>query len=264
MEPVVSRLGGPEVVVDDFDGDLSIELDTSRLQASEIFWYGAYNRALVPLVKRLLRPGDCVVDAGANIGEIALVAARAVTASGRVLAFEPHRLLADVLAANAARNGFSHLEVVCEALSDAPGTLTLYESSIPFRHRLHEGLGTLYPTATRSERVAEVPLARLDDVLEGRQIDRIDLLKVDVEGAELPVLRGATECLRRDQPWVVVEVQDETAQAAGYRADDVLRFLEDFGYRFWRLHRKSLLPLTRATLLPFQNVLAVPPGRARP
>jgi hypothetical protein len=78
------------------------------------------------------------------------------------------------------------------------------------------------------------------------------------------VLKGASATLRRDRPWVVVEVQDETARAAGYRAEDILLFLEDLGYSFFRLHRRSLLPLSRRTLLPFQNVPAVPPGRERP
>ena len=107
-----------------------------------------------------------------------------------------------------------------------------------------------------------MPLTTVDGFARERGLKRVDVLKVDVEGAELPVLGGAREVLATHQPWVIVEVQDQTSEAAGYRQSDILTYLDGFGYRFARIAgRGRLRPTTADTLESFQNVLGIPAGK---
>jgi FkbM family methyltransferase len=267
MEPLVRRFGPTTlpIVVNDFDGDLKMELDVGELMGSHIFWYGSYSRALLRLLDRLLRPGDTLVDAGANIGEITLYAAKRVGPTGKVLAFEPMSAIADVLERNAALNHLDQVQVRRVGLSDNAGTMSIYSSTEHFRARPHDGLGTLHPGGTRTRLVEEVEVKTLDQEVTEHGVRRIDVLKVDVEGSELPLLRGAVKCLERDRPWIAIEVQEETSRSAGYAQEDILEYLEQFGYTFRRLGRRgSLIPVSRDTLGPFQNLLCTPPGRALP
>jgi hypothetical protein len=75
--------------IHDFDGDLTIDLSLSEHMQRRLFWMGYYNREIVALLDRIVRPRMVFIDVGANIGEITLVAAKRVGTSGRVISFEP-------------------------------------------------------------------------------------------------------------------------------------------------------------------------------
>jgi len=82
---------------------------------------------------------------------------------------------------------------------------------------------------------------------------------MDIEGAELPALRGAAAVLRRDRPILIVEVQEEAARAAGYTTADLFAYLTQLGYRFDTIGVDgSVRPLDQGRLKPIQNVLCVP------
>jgi FkbM family methyltransferase len=258
-----SRRGAP-IVVPDFDGTLRLELRLDEHMESQIFWYGDYSREVLNVLARLLAPGMVVIDAGANIGEVSLFAAKRVRPGGRVISFEPVPGLAQRLRANVARNDLAAVEVVEMGLAEHEGSAEIFTSRECFRDGTsHAGLATLYAQPGRAKPIASIALTTLDRFVHERGLDRVDVLKVDVEGAELPLLRGSAETLGLHRPWLLLEVQQETSRAAGYGHAEILTFLERYGYRFARLGRRGALqPLSVATLLPFQNVLAIPPGRS--
>lgn len=265
MEPFRTRflIRDRTVVVPDFDGCLSLELSLGGHMGSQIFWYGSYSRHILRVMDALLEPGMTVIDAGANLGEITLAAARRVGASGRVLAFEPVDTIADRLDRNVAMNDLFQITIHRTGLSDHEGTAQIYTSLRPFRDRTHhEGLSTLYADEHRDSPVQTVQLTTLDSVRAQLGLERVDLLKIDVEGAELEVLRGARETIASAQPWIVVEVNRGTSQNARVRPEDILDFLAGHGYRFFRIDRRQpLTELTAASLGRFENVLAKPHGR---
>ncbi|TFG52999.1 MAG: FkbM family methyltransferase [Gemmatimonadales bacterium] len=253
---------GP-VLVHDFEGSIRIEVRLDEHMGSQIFWYGSYSREVLRVLGRLLTPGMIVVDAGANIGEISLLAARMVQPEGMVFSFEPVPELASRLRRNASLNRFSGIEVIECGLGEQARQAEMYRPDAPFQDgTLHAGLATLYANADRAESVGKISLTTLDAFVHARGLPRIDLLKVDVEGAELPLLRGAAAVLRDFRPWLILEVQEETSRAAGYTQQEILTYLEGFGYRFVRLGRRGRIePLTVTTLEAFQNVVAIPTGR---
>lgn len=250
------------VTVDDFDGDLTMRLALDERMQSQIFWYGYCNRDICAVLTRILKPGMTVVDAGANIGEISLVAAKAVGPQGSVFSFEPVERIAEHLTDHVRLNGLTQVRIVRRALSNRPGTQPIYLAAEKFHDgSVHDGLGTLYAFAQRSVVAQEVTITTLDAFLAEAGATRLDFVKLDVEGAELAALQGAAASLERFRPHLIIEVQQDTARAAGYEAADILRLLEPLGYSFAIVGRMGRLrPVDASTLGKFQNVACMPPG----
>lgn len=257
---------GRVLEVSDFDGDLRMQLSLSERMQSQIFWYGYCSRDICITLKRLLAPGMVVVDAGANVGEIAMISAKVVGPSGRVYAFEPVGAIADQLQRNLDLNALSNISVIRLGLSDREGSGSMFHSETRFRDgSVHGGLATLYATTERARLAEDVRLTTLDSFSERAGLSRLDVVKLDIEGAELPALMGAQASLQRFRPYLIIEVQETTSRAAGYEAAEILRFLEPLGYRFEIIGRKGRLRrVAPGELGEFQNVLCSPARSARP
>lgn len=250
-----------KIRIPDFDNDLKVDLSLSEHMQRRIFWAGYYNHRMIVLFDRVLKLGMTVIDLGANIGEISLAAAKRVGREGRVVSFEPVDAIADELQANAARNHLGQISVIRVGLSDVPADdVPVYAScgqGLPDDE--HHGLGSLFGGKVGAPELQRIPITTLDIWLSTHPVDRIDLIKIDIEGAELPCLRGGEEALRRFRPILIVEIQDTTATTAGYQARDILTFLSRLGYTFQSIrHGGRLTTLTTDNMEAFQNVLCMP------
>jgi FkbM family methyltransferase len=195
-------------------------------------------------MRRILRPSDTGIDVGAAIGSI-LRPMVDIAPSGRHFAFEPIPARADML-----RTTFPQVTVVAGALSDTSGTA-------PFGHVVsNASLSGLVPQggghlpAGPAFHEIEVPTMRLDDVLAPDQ--PVHFVKVDVEGAELLVFRGAHRTLARWRPVVVFEHRAFMALAYGHTSEDVYDFLtQSCGLRLNLMARwlRGLPPLDRPDFL---------------
>ena len=181
------------------------------------------------IARQLVKPGDCVVDAGANIGYVTAMLARWVGAKGKVLSFEPVPETFDLLRHNVEILRLSQVSLFNCALSSSareaemnvPRYAAGYEN--PYEARIVnssavEGAG----------RRVRVTLQRLDDVLAGLAEQPV-FLKIDVEGHELDVLRGSMGIIRRCHPAMVIEIGEDRS-----RARDLLQLLRDNGYSAFR------------------------------
>lgn len=155
---------------------------------------GVYDLAVSETLARLISPGDTVIDAGANIGYMTVLAAAAAGPSGKVISFEPHPEMYRLLMANVERSTSRHLIAPVEAHNEAVGaTEGIAELVLPGGMSENEGLAYLAPTGAVPEEVSiSVPVTTLDAVLGKRSIA---VMKLDVEGHELSVLRGAGRSL---------------------------------------------------------------------
>ena len=184
------------------------------------------------LIERTLRPGMTVVDVGANHGLFSLEAAHLVGPAGRVFAFEPTPATLELLRSNLRANGLERVATLAEAGGEAPGVARLRV------HRERTGLNTLAAgdiTWNRrvlvADAVVEVPITTIDLAAEALGLGRIDFLKVDVEGFELGVIRGAREMLEaRRVDRILLEVRDLTCRNAGVEPGEVLAELATLGY----------------------------------
>ncbi|MBK7046155.1 MAG: FkbM family methyltransferase [bacterium] len=194
------------------------------------FAAGTYEPPVQQALADCLKPGDVVLDVGANVGFIAVIAAKLVGPAGRVVAFEPVPENARLVRRNARLNGLSRLEVVETAVGDRCGSAQLVLARLSGGSAL---AGTDLPPDACGE--IEVPLTTLDAWHAREPATRPALVKIDVEGAELAVLRGAVGLLAAARPMLLLEVDDADAALAEAKAAACGAFCEDHGYRVGRL-----------------------------
>ena len=203
-----------------------MELDLSDVIQRDVY-AGIYEPFETRHIRKFLRPGMTVVDVGANVGYYTWLAADAVGSSGRVLAIEPGPYAFERLRRVIQTNGLGHVQCRNLAVSDAAGRGTLY---VPRRAEGNYN-PSLSPYLPDMEPV-EVALARLDDVLDEAGIGAVDLMKVDVEGHELRVFRGAERSIRQGRFRAVLCEFNEGYQAgAGWSCEQLERWFGDSGFQ---------------------------------
>lgn len=220
-----------------------MRLDLSNWADRMTYFLGRYYELNVQLLlKAVVRPGDRVVDIGANVGMITLMAARVVGPGGHVDCFEPNPRCVDVLRHHVDANRLEQVRIHAMALSDSPGSLPLKLTSN------HTGTGTLAPIEGVIDTV-EVPVEVGDRAVSDGP--PIRLVKIDVEGFEMHVLRGLGEALRRDRPTLVTEFIESQFARAGTSGAAIAELLSGLGYRpfslatrrHWFRHRLHLVGL---------------------
>ena len=224
----------------------------------ELIHHG-FESAEIDFVGRLLRPGMTVLDIGAHHGLYTLLASRRVGRSGRVIAFEPspreRRRLVRHLRVNRCRN----VEVEAVALGERAGEADLFlvEGS-------HDWCNSLRPPDI-DERTStvRVEVRSLDDVLRALGVERVDFIKLDVEGAELSFLHGAKRLLdSRARPAILAEVQDIRTRPWGYAAREIIRLLAGANYGWFALGADGALESVSSDLPSYDgNMVALPHER---
>ena len=167
--------------------------------------YGEWGEGEITFLSQLLRPGDVVIDAGANVGTHSVAFARKVGPRGRVYAFEPQPVIHQILSANVVINGLSQVITLNSGLSDRQGSIEFPELNYGARANFGgfslEKIGKLADRSTAPRRV-KIATAPLDEVL---TLDSLRLIKADVEGMEAAMLRGAHATLKRLRPALYLE-----------------------------------------------------------
>ena len=221
--PVATSWGGRVIV------------DPTRTIGRSIVTTGLFDLAVSETLARLIDAGDTVVDAGANVGYMTVLAATAAGRAGRVLAFEPHPELFAVLERNAA---YAHrfgcaVETRQVALGDTDGLASL---QVPASFAGNDGLATLVDGQSAARSIP-VTVERLDDIVDGP----VSVMKLDVEGFEAPVLRGAHRLLTGHRLRHIVFEEHDVQRS------EVVRMLKDAGYHLfalgWRMTGLMLQPI---------------------
>ncbi len=171
------------------------------------------------LLQQHLRPGMTAVDVGGNIGYYALLESRLVGPTGKVIAIEPVPQNVDQLRRNVNANGRTNIEVHQLAIADRNGTLPMYLSA---RSNWH----SLLPTP--SSRICMVPVSTLDDFIASAAPDSVDLIRMDVEGYEIEIIKGMRQVLGQYNPYLLVELHPDVVGPDAIV--EYLRTLDDLGY----------------------------------
>jgi FkbM family methyltransferase len=205
-------------------------LDPEDLIPRTILATGAWEPDSWSAIAQRLRTGDTFVDIGAHIGYYTLKAASTVGASGRVLAVEPNPRTLKQLQDNVQASNATAVTIFPFACSDSEGILELFaapsvntgESSLSRANASQEGAVVV------SYKVRARPL---DDIVREAKVSRVDVIKVDVEGAEYLVLKGASETLARFHPMLIAEVLDDQLKAMGSSVEKLDALLNSLGYK---------------------------------
>lgn len=256
----VARLA-PEtpLVISDFQGRGKFACYLREHMGSQIFFRGAYSQDALSLLPSLLGADGVFLDIGANHGEFSVAAALACP-KGRVIAVEPVTRNQRRLENNIRLNGFTHVAVVPIALGETTAELDIFDQSAPYVDgTVNEGLTTLFAHGGRSTPVEKVSVRRLDDVYPEWGLERLDLVKLDIEGAELAALRGGQKMLEQFRPTLIVEIGRESCRAAGHEPEVLAQWLVDHGYFLVRMEDGGTqVEVSPAALDDFQNVIAYP------
>lgn len=188
---------------------------------------GVYEPDVTAVVRRDLEPGNTFVDIGANVGWFSLLGASLVGPGGRVVAVEPNPSNVALLTKSAGENGFANLEVLTVALSDRSSAVALETDGSNGRIVPIEG-----PPQSPVRASWVVAAQPLDELLATMALSRVDLVKLDVEGAEPLVLRGAASTLARYRPLIITEFFPRALDASPWGdAPGYLDMLRQLGYR---------------------------------
>lgn len=167
--------------------------------------------------KAILKKGLTVVDIGAHVGLYTVLAAEKVGNTGKVIAVEPAPKNYQQLQENILLNNFSNVTAVPMALSDHAGLEKLYIASLSICNSLNPDVVS---KEERANSYVEVKVGMLDDLLKSLNVRKIDILKIDAEGAELQILKGAEETLKNNPDLKII--------AASYHYPNEIKEIKDF------------------------------------
>ena len=218
-------IDGHDLLLDEGD---SLALASGSYEPEEASWYA-----------RTVNPGDLVVELGANIGYFSLLLARAAGPTGRVISYEPDPDLSRILDRNATANGYTNIDIRTAAVADRTGTMTYY------RDRKNTGDNRLF-THGRDRDSFSVPVVTLDEDL-GELDQRIDLVKMDIQGAEPLALDGMAGLLAERPPSrMLIEFWPHGILGMDRDPRGVLETLRQAGYRITKLDEDTELDFDSA------------------
>jgi len=182
-----------------------------------------------------IKPGDVILDVGAHIGSFTLKAAKEVGPSGRVVSFEPSSENFKLLSLNVSSNDDTNVKLFKVAIGSEPGTAKLHLGD-------RRGTNSLLSDAKIDQiGIEEVPIRTLDSVADELKLGKVSFLKIDVEGFELEVLRGARNILSSSHPSIAMETHD-----FGPSEEELSDYLASFGYTVKKVRYRTHLGLLYA------------------
>jgi FkbM family methyltransferase len=242
---------------DSFDADLSSFLEW------QLWAFGSFEGHFADLFHCLVGPGDCCIDVGANIGVHTIRLAKLVGNRGKVIAIEPDEELAHRARLNILLNELSNVRVINAAASDKPdGEMLLYR---PDAHDTNRARASLVRHSYLTGAGATVPVVTIDEICSGP----VTLIKIDVEGHEAAVVRGAAATIGRYSPSIIFEYAPDLLSGT---TQSPFGWLADRGYELLRIRRvrngmtgRGRLVLDRLPELPAEggDILAVSASVAR-
>jgi FkbM family methyltransferase len=227
--------------------------ETSRA----LFVTGYYEPNEFYFLSQVLRPGMVFVDVGANMGLYTLFAARKVGESGTVLAIEPSNRECDRLLKNAAANSLSNIRLLHMAVSDSSSQAELLVASD--ERSGHNTLGAFgYDTPLASKE--SVRTEQLDEIILQEGLQRVDVIKMDIEGAEFHALRGAVGAIERFQPILMLELADRVLCHQGSSSGEIWTFCHQRRYKIFSFNERTglLEPAQQKPYYDSENVVALP------
>lgn len=191
-------------------------LRTDSFIGKSLELYGEWAEGEIILFNRLLHKGDVIIDAGANIGTHTLALAKLVGKSGVIHSFEPQQEIYEILLDNINANNLKNVQAYWAAIGSSSGKCRL--PKIDYSQVNNFGLVSIV-----GEGDPEVPLVTIDSL----ELPKLNLIKIDVEGAEADVIRGSVSTLRRLRPILYVENNNRQKRKA------LVELIRSMKYRLW-------------------------------
>lgn len=248
----------------EFRGARIICTPANKLENKLLENAAAYDRPNFNALISLVKEGDICFDIGANIGIYSSVLSRAVGSAGHVHSFEPVRHIRRKLYANLAMNGAKNVTVNHFALGAEAGELPMFQ----VKEGEFRGGTSTFVRNNNVEKMGEqafekeiVKIAALDSYVEEMGIDRVDFMKIDVEGFELNVLKGAVKTLGKFRPPILFEHNQGRLGGLEIKEEDFALLFSELGYSCFETgtldERLSLVPFGFDRKMRGNNLMAL-------
>lgn len=237
---------------------LKIHIDTQIFLEWSIFFYSAYEKNTIKVLKAILSQASNVVEVGANVGAHTIAIAEACP-QGKIIAVEPYFAARARLESNIALNSLSNIIVIDTALSDKEGESVLHCPTLA-----NQANASLYRDhIDRTEKVNSFPvhINTVDRVFETSGLIGLDLIKMDVEGNDFHVIQGARQTIDRFHPFLIFEFERTSWSLAGDDFPKVHSFLFERGYTLYQFSERYFQRIKGMNIKEFTNVLAIPSDR---
>lgn len=208
--------------------NFSLEISRHEYYMSGYFFLKETNPFETHFLRKILKKNDVFIDAGAHIGWYSLNASLLIGDKGRVIAFEPNPECINQFKNNILRNKFNNIILEKSALGDKSGISKFWIGDDMGGSLIKNN--TLRLSGNKNLKTINVKVKKLDDYCKEKKIKNIKLIKIDVEGFELSVLKGALEILKKQAPALMIEVLDECLKENGESKKKLLDFLRKLGY----------------------------------
>ena len=201
--------------------------------ALSISHYGTYEELESKIMEEKIEMGNIVVDVGANIGLHTLNMARIVGNTGQVFAFEPDPSNFEILKKNVKINNYKNIILEQKAVGDKHGRTTLYQSDHPGKHRI-------FPQTEQAKSQVQVELTNLDNYFDSDMTDKINFIKIDVEGLEFSVLKGMKNILKNSKKIkILFEFMPENTIEVGFTPIELLNYLTSNDFKLYCMDNKT-------------------------
>jgi FkbM family methyltransferase len=196
----------------------------------KIYRRGAFEVPVSEVFKKLVKAGHVVFDIGAHIGYYTLIAAAHVGETGQVHSFEPVPDLFDALVRNVRLNCLPTAHVSRAAAWKERASIAFFMAK-----RFHGAVSSVVKTELCEDTPVSIEAISLDDYVREMKIERLDVVKLDVEGAELFVLQGLERSLANGAPEVICEMGEPLFNQLGYDTHTLVSYMRSLGYQVFRL-----------------------------
>ena len=223
-----------------------------------ITMFGTYEPELRRILGAVLQPGYVAIDVGANIGWHTLLMSRLVGLDGHVLAVEANPGVCERLAANLAINRVSQVEIIPCALAASASRVSFLAPSGDDPGSANGHMIDAMSITADTRDIIVVEALTLDSAIEARSLSRVDIIKIDVEGFEWPVLLGSVGTLTHFRPHVVFEYLKEYAHRGGATPEGLTTFFDAHGYGLYAITRNWAERLSPVNWPDYADIWAVP------
>ena len=220
-----------------------------------IAFFGSYEPELREIMRVVLPPEGVAIDVGANIGWHTLLMARLTGPHGRVLAVEPNPSVREDLLHNIGLNRLSQIDILPCAVADAERSLNFVA---PAANDPASASGYVVADEAAAPASIRVEASTLDLIAARKQLDRLDLLKIDAEGFEWPILQGGEKTIARFRPSIIFEYDEGSAARGGGSSALFSGFFRRHGYRLFAVGRNWAELLDGRPWPTIANVFAAP------
>ena len=236
-----------------YDSTLKIKVNLSDWIQQQIFFLDYSDINGISFLKKTLKKDNVFIDIGANIGAYSLIASKLVEKTGMVIAFEPVNTINKMLIENIMMNDLTNITVEKKAVYDQNTNLELFISN-----EQNMGMSSILNHSHESGEKQKIEAITLDNYVQLKKLAKIDLVKIDIEGAEIHALKGMKQSLVKFKPTLIIEISDGILENSSVKSNAIYDFLFDLNYVPYNIDEKGNIKDFSSKDINYHNYIFLP------